>query len=306
MDGDVPATGRYEARPAHRVAVTEPPGSSRHGPVAQLLIAWSPLSVILLAYAAAQWVNAPLDGRGLGDGVNRLGFALHVAGPAAVDRALFGAIPSVWLQQRLVDGSPHWYDAVAAPVYATHFVFIPLVTGVLWFRRRERFAGWLAAVLTFTVVGMSGYIAYPAAPPWLASETGAIGGVARISELGWDYLHLHPLAALTGSGQGASNPVAAMPSLHAGSALLVALVLWPLTSRLWRVTLVCYVLLMAVALVFTGEHYAVDVVAGWLTAAVGVAAGAAVHRHRSEPGSGTTMAGLRTRAAAGPRDRSAP
>jgi hypothetical protein len=283
MDGDVPATGRYEARPAHRVAVAERASSSRHGPVAQLLIAWSPLSVILLAYAVAQWVNAPLDGRGLGAGVNRLGFALHVTGPAAVDRAVFGGIPSVWLQQRLVDGSPHWYDAVAAPVYATHFVFIPIVTGVLWFRRRERFAGWLTAVLTFTVVGVSGYIAYPAAPPWLASRDGAIGRVTRISDLGWDYLHLHPLAALTGSGQGASNPVAAMPSLHAGSALLIALVLWPPASRLWRVALVCYVLLMAGVLVYTGEHYAVDVAAGWLVAVVGFAAGAAVRPRRPPP-----------------------
>ena len=54
---------------------------SRHGPVAQLLIAWSPLSVILVAYWVAQWITAPL---GVGDGAdtNRLGAGLHVLGPA--------------------------------------------------------------------------------------------------------------------------------------------------------------------------------------------------------------------------------
>jgi membrane-associated phospholipid phosphatase len=83
---------------------------------------------------------------------------------------------------------------------------------------------------------------------------------------------------LTVSGQGGSNPVAAMPSLHAGSAMLVALFLWPLVRTVGRAALVGYVLVMAVALVYTGEHYAVDVAAGWATAGVAVAVGAALRR----------------------------
>jgi membrane-associated phospholipid phosphatase len=254
--------------------------ASRHGPVAQLLIAWAPLSVILVAYAAAQWVNAPLGTRGYGADTNRLGFALHVAGPARVDRDVFGAVPSVWLQQLLADGSAHWYDAVAALVYVTHFVSIPLVTAVVWFRLRDRFKAWLGAVLTLTALGVSGYIGYPAAPPWLASYRGEIGAVNRISSPGWDYLHLELIGRLTVSGQGGSNPVAAMPSLHAGSALLVALFFWPLANTLGRAALLGYVMAMAVTLVYTGEHYVVDVVAGWVVAGVAVAVGAAVHRHR--------------------------
>jgi membrane-associated phospholipid phosphatase len=258
--------------------------------VAQLLIAWAPLSVILLAYAAAQWINAPFGARGYGAGTNRLGFGLHVAGPAEVDRGAFGAVPSVWLQQQLADGSAHWYDAAAALVYVTHFVTFPLVTGVAWFCLRDRFAAWVAAVLSFTTLGVGVYVLYPAAPPWLASERGEIGTLSRISSLGWDYLHLGVFERLTVSGQAGSNPVAAMPSLHAGSALLVALFFWPLANTLWRAALLGYVLLMAVALVYTGEHYVVDVVAGWLTAAaagslgggLAVAAGAAGRGRRSK------------------------
>jgi membrane-associated phospholipid phosphatase len=256
------------------------PTASRHGPVAQLLIAWAPLSVILLAYAAAQWISAPLGARGSGVGTNRWGFGLHVAGPAEVDRSVFGVVPSVWLQARLVDGSAHWYDAAAALVYVTHFVAIPLVTAVAWFALRDRFTGWVAAVLTFTTLGMGGYVLYPAAPPWLASDQGVIGAVHRVSSPGWDYLHLGWVGRLVVAGQQDSNPVAAMPSLHAGSAMLVALFLWPLVKAWWRALLVGYVLLMAFALVYSGEHYVVDVVAGWLTAAIAVAVGAAV-RHRS-------------------------
>jgi len=140
---------------------------------------------------------------------------------------------------------------------------------------------WIAVVLTFTMLGVGGYIVYPAAPPWLTSDTGEIGAVNRISSLGWDYLHLDLVGRLTVFGQEGSNPVAAMPSLHAGSPLLVALFFWPLANTLWRAALLGYVTLMAVTLVYTGEHYVVDVVAGWMTAGVAVAVGAAVRRHRS-------------------------
>lgn len=255
----------------------------RHGPVAQLLIAWSPLSAILVVYAAAQWISAPLASRTSDGGANRLGFALHVAGPARLDEAVFGTVPSVWLQERLLGGGPHWYDAVAALVYATHFVSIPVVTGFVWFRMRHRFGAWLLAVVAFTVVGVGGYVVYPAAPPWLASEQGQIGAIERSSEIGWHYLGLDLVGRLSTFGQSNSNPVAAMPSLHAGAALLVTLFLWRVLARRWRVLLAGYVGLMALALVYTGEHYVVDVVAGWSTAGVAVAIGAGVTAGRRRP-----------------------
>lgn len=258
------------------------PSAPRHGPIAQLLMVLSPLSAILLLYAVAAWINAPLAARSSGGGSNRLGFGLHVTGPVAVDEGVFGAVPSVWLQQRLVDGSAHWYDAAAALVYVTHFLSIPLVTGIVWFCLRDRFVAWFAVLLTFTTIGVSVYIGYPAAPPWLASDWGEIGTVNRISSPGWDYLHLDAIGRLIVSGQEGSNPVAAMPSLHAGTAMLVALFFWPLASSLLRGALLGYAVLMALTLVYTGEHYVVDVVAGWLTAGVATAVAGAVRRTRAE------------------------
>lgn len=245
----------------------ETSGDSRHGPIAQFLISWSPLSAILLAYAVAGWVSAPLE---TGDGAttNRVGAPLHVAGPAVADERLFGAVPTVWLQERMLADSPQWYDAIAALVYVTHFVTIPLLTTLVWFRLRERFTAWLVAVLSMSFLGIAGYVAYPAAPPWLASESGDIGPVARISHVGWDYLHLDVVGRLTQLGQDGSNPVAAMPSLHAGAALLVALFLWPSVSKWARGALLAYAVTMSAVLVYTGEHYVVDVLAGWSVAAL--------------------------------------
>jgi hypothetical protein len=258
--------GAASATPEGGVAAAK---DSRHGPIAQLLIAWSPLSAILVAYWVAQWITAPL---GVGDGAdtNRLGASLHVLGPARADEALLGTVPSVWLQARLVDGSAHWYDVVAALVYVTHFITIPLITAVVWFRLRDRFGQWLTAVLAMSLIGIAGYLAYPAAPPWLAAERGDIGTLERISHLGWEHLGLDAIGSLVQLGQSGSNPVAAMPSLHAGAAMLAALFLWPSVSRVSRVMLAAYALAMALTLVYTGEHYVVDVLAGWLVAAAGI------------------------------------
>ena len=258
--------------------------ASRHGPIAQLLISWSPLSVILLAYAVAGWISAPLE-EGDGASTNRLGAGLHVLGPARADERLFGTVPSVWLQERLVDGTTHWYDAIAAVVYVTHFVTIPLLTTVVWFCLRDRFVSWLVAVLTMSVAGIVGYVAYPAAPPWLAAERGDIGTVDRISHIGWEHLHLDVVGRLTELGQSGSNPVAAMPSLHAGAAVLVALFLWPSVGVVWRGALLAYAVAMALTLVYTGEHYVVDVAAGWLlaTGALAVAGRSLTPRRRSRP-----------------------
>jgi membrane-associated phospholipid phosphatase len=295
-----PATSRSRAgttRSARDTATATPASTptgkeSRHGPIAQLLIAWSPLSAILLAYWVAQWITAPL---GLGDGAdtNRIGASLHVVGPARADEALLGTVPSVWLQSHLVDGSVHWYDVGAALVYITHFVTIPLITAVVWFRLRPRFGEWLTAVLSMTLLGIVGYLVYPAAPPWLAAQRGDIGALDRISHIGWDGLGLDAVGRLVQLGQSGSNPVAAMPSLHAGAALLAALFLWPSVQLVSRVLLAAYALAMALTLVYTGEHYVVDVLAGWLVAVVGVGASRLVGRRarEREPSARTMSAG---------------
>ncbi len=271
---------------ATRTAEPEVDGGaeSRHGPVAQLLIAWSPLSAILVAYGVAEWVTGAL---GAGDATNRVGAALHVAEPARADERVFGTVPTVWLQERLVDGTPHWWDALAALVYVTHFVAIPLLTAVAWFALRDRFREWVVAALTMSFVGIAGYVVYPAAPPWLASERGQIGDVARISDLGWDVLHLDVVGRITEAGQSGSNPVAAMPSLHAGAALLVAMFLWPSVSRVARGALMAYAGAMALTLVYTGEHYVVDVLAGWTVAVLAILVATATrpdgYRRRRRP-----------------------
>ncbi len=246
---------------------------------AQLLIALSPLSLILFAYQLAHWLNALITAEpGGGHMTNRLGFDLHIDGPPAADRAMFGTVPTVWLQQRLVDGTGHWYDVVAALVYVSHFAVLPIVTVLVWFRYRERMRSWVAAVLTLTTLGVLLYIVYPAGPPWLGAQYQAIGAVDRVPTLGWDVIHLGVIGDLLDATVRSGNPVAAMPSLHAAIPALVLLFFWPVRGWRWRATLVTYAVVMAGVLVYTGEHYVIDVLVGWLVAVLAGGVGWAVRR----------------------------
>jgi membrane-associated phospholipid phosphatase len=102
------------------------------------------------------------------------------------------------------------------------------------------------------------------------------GEVARISTRGWWELGLSFAEVWLKDAQAESNPVAALPSLHAAFSLLAVVALWPLAARLGgsalgdaaslliRAVLVLFPLAMAFTLAYGGEHYLVDVVAGWM------------------------------------------
>jgi membrane-associated phospholipid phosphatase len=64
-----------------------------------------------------------------------------------------------------------------------------------------------------------------------------------------------------------SNPVAAMPSLHAAFPVLVWLIMWKIQPR-WGWATIVYPLLMDFAVVYLGEHYVIDVLAGTLYGAL--------------------------------------
>ena len=104
------------------------------------------------------------------------------------------------------------------------------------------------------------------APPWMASEEGWLGAdVARITSRGWHDIGLDRIDLVL---HGVGNPVAAMPSLHAGITFLIAIYGIQRLRSPWRWLLVLYPLAMSTALVYYAEHYVIDMVAGALLAAV--------------------------------------
>ncbi len=99
------------------------------------------------------------------------------------------------------------------------------------------------------------------------SQPGAHQFVERISTRGWGTLHLQSAGALLDSGQASVNLVAAIPSLHAAVTAMISMFLWRRVRRGWRPLLVGYPLAMAFVLVYSAEHFVVDILMGWALAA---------------------------------------
>ena len=158
---------------------------------------------------------------------------------------------------------------------------MPALALVLWLRNRDRWSTLMRRWFVLSFLGLATYFVYPAAPPWWASQHGLIAPVARISTRGWKAIGLHGTGNLLQTGQLGSNPIAAMPSLHSAYALLVAVTLMPMIARRWRWLLLLYPFVMTMTLLYSGEHYLVDVLFGWAYAIVSIVIADAYGRWRS-------------------------
>lgn len=236
---------------------------------------WSPLIGVLLAYdllrGLAKHVGPHVatlpslfNGKTVGGGLD----TAHVTEMINLDRAMFGAVPTVWLQQHLYDPAiTHWYDVVVVVTYMSHFTLSLVLAVVLWARSYPVFRRYVWTVTALTVSTLITYALYPAAPPWMASLNNYLPqGVVRVVGVTLLKTGGHTVNSAVERGSTYANSVAAMPSLHAGVPMLLLLFFWPLVNRPVRAVLGGYVLLMAFTLVYGGEHYVTDVLAGWVYA----------------------------------------
>jgi hypothetical protein len=149
---------------------------------------------------------------------------------------------------------------VAASFYyaGAHYVLTLLVVFWLFHRHRQAYAPARLALVGSTAVALVAYLAMPTAPPRLMA--------------GWtDLLAVHSAAGWWGGEASApqglgwlTNQLAAFPSMHAGWALWVALAVTHVVRRRWVVVLAwTHAVLTAVVVVGTGNHWVLDVVAGW-------------------------------------------
>jgi membrane-associated phospholipid phosphatase len=196
----------------------------------------------------------------------------HVTEPIDVDKLLFGGhVPTVWLQQHFyTPGVVHWWDAIAVPVYFSHFVVSLGVAVALWAASYRLYRRYVWTLVILTIITLMTYAAFPAAPPWMAGLPGndVLPEVARVVSDTLKEMGGHTVNSAVERGAAYSNRVAAMPSLHAGVPAMLLFFAWPLVGRLARAGLALYAVAMAVTLVYGGEHYVSDVLAGWLYAFV--------------------------------------
>jgi membrane-associated phospholipid phosphatase len=203
----------------------------------------------------------------------------HFRYPIVADRVLgLGELPTVRLQRALArrgrDGI-EWraLDAVLVWAHWAWFLVPHGTVAYLLLAHRDRFAR--GATMTYAVfdVGAVFYWLVPTAPPWYAEageserEAGsstASGDAATplvrrmMAEYGEHFWRDRwgPLYSVLGG-----NPLAAMPSLHFATSLMATLLLAEVGAIAGALGL-AYTVTLGFALVYLGEHYLVDLLAG--------------------------------------------
>ncbi|MCZ4579008.1 phosphatase PAP2 family protein [Gordonia amicalis] len=260
-----------------------------------IILDWAPFALILILY---DWTR---------NIAQVVGMPTHWNLAIDFDAFLFGGItPTAWLQENLKQASPPWWEVIVSVVYMSYFIIPYAVAAWLWLKDRAAWRRYAACFVATTFLALVGYTLVPGAPPWaaarctaaevqdyprdpicmyepVAKEPGGLLGpldnahpdaepyVERISARGWNYLNIHAASNLVTLGQGKSNLVAAIPSLHAGLTMLLALFMWPRVKALGKTLFMGYAFAMAFALVYSAEHYVFDIVLGWALAAAVIA-----------------------------------
>jgi membrane-associated phospholipid phosphatase len=161
-------------------------------------------------------------------------------------------------------------EAVANWIYIWgHWPVIAVTMVWLLWKHRAVFIRLRYAMMISGGVGMLIFAAYPVMPPRLVG-LGMVDTVTRTSEA---YRVLQPPLF--------TNQYAAMPSLHSGWDLLIGMAIVAAASSVW-VRAIGFILpmLMALAVVFTANHYILDVVAGVSLVLVAHAGALALERRR--------------------------
>jgi membrane-associated phospholipid phosphatase len=231
-----------------------------------------------------------------------------------VDRALFlGHESNLWLQEHLKYPGHRWWDVPITLCYVSFFVVPSILAAVLWLRSRREFWRWSLRYMTISFIGFAVFAIAPTAPPWSAARcsaaevadhpynppcmhrlpqradggligrardprTGAAAYVQRTSVGGLTKIGLKQADRMVQEGQDTVDEVAAFPSLHAGAIMLFAMFLWRRVRRRWRPLLAGYAVCMGFTVVYTGDHYVADVLAGWALAGLVTWLGARVER----------------------------
>ena len=166
-----------------------------------------------------------------------------------------------------------WQDAIiGAELIVRFFNFVyfwldfPLIAVLglwLYFRRRPQYRFTRDAILFAGALALVSYYLFPVAPPRLLPEAGLL-----------DTLQIYNNASYQAqSTDFFVNPFAAMPSLHVGWAVLVALgaVRALPGNRFVLLLAVAHVAAQSASTVFTGNHYFLDWAGGLVAAGGGLA-----------------------------------
>jgi len=189
---------------------------------------------------------------------------------ARFERWLFGGqLPTITLQEQFFNPEQlRFHDYYLTGIHWSYYIVPQVVAVVVWHKDPRLFRRYLSALTLLLAVGLAIYFLIPTNPPWLAPDPVNSPAAAQVTRV------MATIGEQIGGGLyhasykviGESNPIAAMPSIHMAVTFLLFFPAWRAGKR-WRLLAGVYVASMAVALVYLGEHYVVDIAVGVLITA---------------------------------------
>jgi len=179
------------------------------------------------------------------------------------------------IQRVVIGAGDGLVQALNWTYWNSQFTVIGLALLWVYFARNDSFLRFRNTLLLANVLGLIGFMVMPTAPPRFFPGHGFVDTLATASGMNH------------GSGliQLASNQFAAMPSLHAADALIVAIVLIPLVrSRVAKVVWALWPAWVWFTVMATGNHFWLDVAAGVALAGATLAIMAYVERRLAQRG----------------------
>jgi membrane-associated phospholipid phosphatase len=197
------------------------------------------------------------------DDPERLRERLRTRYPIAVDRVIGGGrLPNARLQRALARlPQAAVVNRVLTWTHWLWFIEPYLSLALILARHNERFPRSARQMATVFDLGCALYFAVPTAPPWWAAEKGLTGDeevrriMVEVGEPTWGRAWERMYDALGG------NPWAAMPSLHFATSLQAALSLSE-AGKVEGALGWTYASTLGFALIYLGEHYVTDLLAG--------------------------------------------
>ena len=164
--------------------------------------------------------------------------------------------------QRVVESSTLLIQATSLTYWLSQFAVVGIALTWVYFNAHDRFYGFRNMLIVGNLIGLLGYILLPTAPPRMFPEAGFTDTLAAHSTVN----HSSTFVAF------ASNPYAAMPSLHALDATIVSVVMATVVRRRWaKVLWLAWAPWVWFAVMATGNHFWLDVAAGVLVAGLAAA-----------------------------------
>lgn len=155
--------------------------------------------------------------------------------------------------QRVIHSSDFLTELTLWTYWMSQFTVVGLALLWVYLRWNESFLRFRNTIMLANVIGLAGYALLPTAPPRMFPGHGFVDTLARFGSVN----HGSGLVEL------ASNPYAAMPSLHAADALIVGVVLATVVRRrIFKFLWLLWPAWVWFTVMATANHFWLDIVAG--------------------------------------------